>query len=211
MRRSNARSLSFAWVALAAAMATSCGGQQQLGSDMSFQPDSDPNEHAGRVDDEAGGQTDEARRALPLVSTEPAAQLPLLGVRPDLALSASAPKTARCACLSVEIGAPSDAKFQWQAGAPTTGPGALAIAVSSRGVECPGGEADDTKRRPSISAVDVDGNDVVVEIEELPDGPPLASGALIPEPGPGGSVYVRGRNKKVVYARSKESSRCKVR
>lgn len=206
MRRSNARFLASARAALVAVMAASCGGQQQLGSDMSFTPDQDPNERSGF---EAG--EDEAVNALPPPAADPASSLPLLGVRPDLALSPSAPQTARCACLSVEIGAPSDAKFQWQTGVPKTGAGALAIAVSSRGVECPGGEPDDTKRRPSISAVDIEGSDVIVEVEELPDGPPLASGALIPEPGPGGSVYVRGRSKSVPYARSKESPRCKIR
>jgi hypothetical protein len=113
----------------------------------------------------------------------------------------------------VVVGSPSDATFQWQAGAPKVGAGALAIAVSSRGVDCPGGEPDETKRRPSISAVDVEGSDVVVEIEELPDGAPLASGALIPEPGPGGSIYVRGRDRSVVYARGSGGggARCKVR
>lgn len=145
------------------------------------------------------------------LDTKPAATRALVGVRPDLGLAAGT-GGATCACLVVVVGNPSDARFQWQAGAPKTGPDALAIAVSARGVDCPGGDPDETRRRPSISAVDVEGNDVVVEIEELPDGAPLASGALIPQPGPGGSVLVRGRDKSVVYARALSGgARCKVR
>lgn len=185
-----------------------CGGQQQRAADMSFTPEVEPEERASpdTLEDEAFNAPTPAEGA-----TASSASRLLLGVRPDLALAAAGPGAGRCPCLAVEIGSPSDAKFVWQAGAPASGPGAIAIAVSSRGVECPGGDPDESKRRPSISAVDVEGNDVVVEIEELPDGPPLASGALIPEPGPGGSVYVRGRTKSVPYGRSASSARCKVR
>lgn len=136
----------------------------------------------------------------------------LVGVRPDLGL-ANGSGSATCSCLAVVVGNPTDAAFQWQAGAPKTGSDALAIAVSARGIDCPGGDPDETKRRPSISAVDIEGNDVVIEIEELPEGAPLASGALIPLPGPGGSVFVRSRDASVIYARplSGGGARCKVR
>lgn len=207
MQRSIVR-LFFVGVALTAAGSVSCGGNQQRGSDMSFTPEAEQDAPAA-TSTEIADRDEEMKKALP--KGETTVELPLLGVRPDLALSASAPKTARCPCLSVEVGAASDPNFQWQAGPPQTTPGSLAIAISSRGVECPGGDPDDTKRRPSISAVDVEGNDVIVEIEELREGPPLASGALIPEPGAGGAVYVRARGKKLPYARTATSSRCKVR
>lgn len=133
----------------------------------------------------------------------------LLGVRHDLGLS-EGKHTARCNCLAVEVGEPSDKRFAWQASVPDIGSDAMVIAISPRGVDCPGGDADESKRRGSISAVDRDGPDVLVEIEEVPEGRPIASGAVIPRPGAGGSVYVRPKNKKIPYARTDGASRCKV-
>jgi hypothetical protein len=136
----------------------------------------------------------------------------LLGVRHDLMIAPTVKREARCSCLAVAAGAASDPQFQWQSGAPDVGPGAMAIAVSARGVECPGGAPDESKRRASISAVDQLGADVAVEIEEVPEGRPIASGAIIPRPGPGGSLYVRGKNARVPYARSRpgEHGGCKI-
>ncbi len=134
----------------------------------------------------------------------------LLGVRHDLMLSKQASKAAACACLAVHIGSANDPAFFWTGGAPETGPRALAIAIGSRGVACPGDPRDEASRQPSISAIDQENENVIIEVEELPDGPPQASGAIIPAPGPGGSIYIRPRNAKVVYARSAEG-RCRVR
>lgn len=133
----------------------------------------------------------------------------LLGVRHDLGLP-DGKHTARCNCLAVEVGNARDQRFRWQASVPDIGSEAMVIAISPRGVDCPGGDADESKRRGSISAVDRDGPDVLVEIEEVPEGRPIASGAVIPRPGAGGSVYVRPRNKKIPYARTDGSARCKV-
>ena len=72
----------------------------------------------------------------------------LIGVRPDLMLSEGA-HPARCNCLAVEVGAATDPRFFWTAGAPTVGASAVTVALGARGVTCAGGEADD-KRRPSI-------------------------------------------------------------
>jgi hypothetical protein len=135
-------------------------------------------------------------------------QAGLIGVRHDLMLSEGA-HPARCNCLAVEVGPASDPRFFWTAGAPTVGANAITVALGARGVTCAGGEADD-KRRPSISAVDQIGDDVIVEVEDLPQGRPLASGAVIPKPGPNGNVYVRPRNAKVIYAKDAPGGRCKV-
>lgn len=133
----------------------------------------------------------------------------LLGVRHDLLL-AEGPHTARCNCLAVEVGSAADPRFFWMSGAPTIGAGAVAIALSARGIACAGGEAED-KRRPSISAVDQIGDDIIVEVEDLPEGRPLASGAVIPRPGASGGIYVRPRNAKSIYAKGAPGGRCKVR
>jgi hypothetical protein len=134
----------------------------------------------------------------------------LVGVRHDLMLSKGA-HPARCACLSVEVGPAADPSFFWTGGAPDLGPNTLALAIGARGVECKGGDPDDARRRPSISAVDQENNDIIVEVEDLPQGRPLASGAVIPQPGVGGALYVRPRHAAQVYARGAPGGRCKVR
>jgi hypothetical protein len=61
--------------------------------------------------------------------------------------------------------------------------------------------------------VQQDGADVVLTLEELPPGRPLASGAVVPRPGPGGSVYVKPKGPKVPYGRpaAGAGARCKVK
>ena len=142
-------------------------------------------------------------------SSSLAAQSGLLGVRHDLMLADGA-HTARCNCLAVEVGPATDPRFFWTAGAPATGSGAVTVALGARGVPCAGGDADE-KRRPSISAVDQIGDDIIIEVEDLPNGRPLASGAVVPRPGPNGGVYVRPRDAKVIYAKGAPGGRCKVR
>ena len=144
----------------------------------------------------------------PAAVSSPGSQSGLIGVRHDLMLSQGAHPT-RCNCLAVEVGPAADPRFFWTAGAPTVGANAVTVALGARGVPCSGGDADD-KRGPSISAVDQIGDDVIVEVEDLPQGRPLASGAVIPKPGPNGSVYVRPRNAKVIYAKGAPDGRCKV-
>jgi hypothetical protein len=164
----------------------------------------------------AAGEEKKAARDVEVLGEEPELTSPdggvttaLLGVRHDLGL-AEGQRAAKCNCLAVEVGNAGDKRFHWQASVPDIGSDAMVIAISPRGVSCPGGEADEGKRRGSISAVDRDGPDVLVEVEEVPEGRPIASGAVIPRPGAGGSVYVRPKNRKIPYARTEGTSRCKV-
>jgi hypothetical protein len=152
-------------------------------------------------------ETEEMTASQPAASS--ASQAGLLGVRHDLMLADGA-HTARCNCLAVEVGTAADPRFFWTAGAPTTGTGAVTIALGARGVPCAGGDAEE-RRRPSISAVDQIGDDVIIEVEDLPQGRPLASGAVIPAPGPRGGVYVKPRDGKVIYAKGAPGGRCQVR
>ena len=134
-----------------------------------------------------------------------------LGVRHDLML-AKGPHEARCNCLSAEVGPPTDPRFFWMGSSPDVGDSALAVAIDGRGVACPGGDPDDRRRRPSISGVFVEGEDVVVEIEDLPQGRPLASGAIVPKPGPKGGLYLRPRKGGGSYGSSLAGGgRCHVR
>ena len=145
----------------------------------------------------------------PLTDASPK-QSAVPGVRHDLMLS-NGPHPARCTCLAAEAGPAADPAFFWTGGAPSIGPDAIVVAVGARGVDCPGGDADESRRRPSISAVDQENNDILIEIEDLPQGRPLASGVIVPRPGPGGAIYVRQRSPAQVYVRGAPGGRCKVR
>lgn len=134
------------------------------------------------------------------------------GVRHDLWLADSAERKASCACLTIAVGPATDMVMSWREGAPEIGADGLAFAMSPTGVDCPNGPADAAARRPSISAVDSEEGDVVVEIEDLPEGRPLAWGAVIPKPEKGKGVYVRAKNAKTPYGRAfgLGVGRCKV-
>ncbi len=192
------------WIACIAISSAGCGGTQQT-AENSWSED------LPKSDNQPLRETETLEAPTPEPLEKKPEQRNVVSVRSDLGLSPQA-ATAPCPCLRVAVGSPGEAIFQWFAGLPKTPPDTLAIAVTAAGVECPGGESDESKRRPSISAIDIDGNDVIVEVEELPLGAPQASGALIPAPGPGGSVYVRAREGRGVYARmATPAARCKVR
>ena len=178
-------------------LASACSGTQRA-SDSDWSPE--PEQVHKR-------REPEMLNVQPIVETKPTA---VLGVRHDLMLS-NAPHEARCACLSVEVGHADDPRFFWTGGAPDVGGDALAFAIGARGIACPGGDPDDRRRRPSISAVDQDGGDIIVEVEDLPEGRPLASGAIIPKPGPSGAIYVRPKKGHGVYGRNPGVARCRVR
>ncbi|WP_437315578.1 hypothetical protein [Sorangium sp. So ce385] len=214
MRPSAAQIARFAAL-LSGAVLAACGGGQHAGAAAFWE--------GGTVDPATPAEPDAAQQKAPrrAVGTpddfdgapstpEERAPSSWVGVRHDLALARAASRAERCSCLAVEVGEARDRRFQWAAGAPETGGDTLAVALSARGVPCPGGPADEELRRPSISAVDQEGNDVIIEVEELPPGRPLATGAVIPRPARGGAIYVKGRSAKVPYARAAGGARCKV-
>jgi hypothetical protein len=108
------------------------------------------------------------------------------------------------------VGRPEDPRFFWSGGAPDIAYDAMIVAVGARGIACPGGDPDDRRRRPSISAVDHEGEDIIVEIEDLTPGRPLASGAIIPKPGTKGGLYVAPHRGNTVYGRGPGGGRCRV-
>ncbi|MCC6555427.1 MAG: hypothetical protein IT372_20905 [Polyangiaceae bacterium] len=195
--------------ALAAALAlaaASCGGSKHNTADSYWS--SEPHDEGTKPLRETQSLTDSAPPPTPLTTSSPLSSW--VGVRHDLSLAPSPARKEACSCLAVEVGPAADPRFQWAAGAPDIGGEAVAVALSARGVPCPGGDPDEEKRRPSISAVDQEGNDVIVEVEELPPGRPLATGAVIPKPAQGGAIYIKGRTAKVPYARAGQGLRCKV-
>jgi hypothetical protein len=131
-------------------------------------------------------------------------------------MAKDAPHEANCSCLSIVVAqAPTDTRLMWIDAPPKLESDVAIVAMSNKGIACPGLSAD-ANDRPSIAGVEKDGADVVIVVEHLPPGRPVASGAVIPKPGPGGSVYVKPKGPKVLYGRplpgtATKAGRCKVR
>ncbi len=127
----------------------------------------------------------------PMTAPSPRDATYVIGVVHDLSLSSSATRSAACRCLAVGYGPPSDPKFAWQAGPPSVEPGTMAVAIAADGVSCAArGYA---PLRASISAVEVDGDDVVLVVENVRNGAPAMRGALVSPPSDKGALIVRAR------------------
>ncbi|MBN2194285.1 MAG: hypothetical protein JW751_15820 [Polyangiaceae bacterium] len=133
----------------------------------------------------------------------------LVGARPDLGLAAESPAPS-CECLAVSVGNANDPEFFWQGSPPRLAPGQLVIAVSSIGVPCPAAAADSLGA--SYWGHRREGENVVVVVEQARDGRPMTAGAIIPQPGPGGAVYVAPVSARIPYGRSlvKGEKYCRV-
>jgi len=198
-----------------AALALGCGPQQRSPESAGWSDElADPTGQVRRkteVMDPAGSEPSTPEPA-PLTGA-PSAQPTQLGVRHDVMIASSAPHQPTCTCLAVVMGAPEDPRLSWQNERPRVGGDAAVVALSARGVACHE-LAEDAPRRPSIAGVERDGANVVITVEELPPGRPLATGAVIPRPGPGGAVFLRPKDGRVPYARASSAGgaeRCKVR
>jgi hypothetical protein len=136
------------------------------------------------------------------------AEYALLGARHDL--SYVGPKKPSCQCLAVSLQdkAPHPA-FQWALGAPRLEPSTQwVIALSSKDVACdapPPGTLG-----ASYNGYTVDGNDVVVHVEALGEGRPMTSGAIIPRPLGGGSVFVESTGAAFGKPLEGKGKRCKI-
>lgn len=136
------------------------------------------------------------------------------GVRHDLSFSKNARPDTRCHCLDVIIGKPDDPKFAWAGRRPKISHKHIALAIKTNGSKC--SLPDGTARRPSIQAVDVVGEDVIIVIEELPFDRPQALGAVVQKPYPDGNLWVRPRkykNRVLPYARGVQdrTTRCLIK
>lgn len=197
--------LSFVLIGLGLSL-VGCGGDQTWTMDPGWQGDDPNKQQTSRADPY---DSDTQTLAPAAASVVPDAQT-WFGVRHDVSMKPGTPRQAACGCVAIESGMPGKQAFLWDGEVPSIGPDAIVVAVSVRGVDCPT-EPDESKRRASISGVQRDGDDVVIEIEELPEGRPLALGAIIPKPGPNGALYLSPRNKKVRYLPQGADKRCKVK
>jgi hypothetical protein len=120
---------------------------------------------------------------------EPVIQTDYFGVARGLSLSAGK-RDPICSCVAAAVGPPTDPSFHWPATAPKVGADALVVAIGSDDVPC-----ETQGNGPSIRAVDRVGNDVVVVLEEHHSMRPKALGAIIPNPGANGAIYLRGEGR----------------
>ncbi len=151
----------------------------------------------------------------PLVG-EPDAEKPsgptaLLGARHDLRLAASVTQPT-CSCVAAAVGLPDSASFAWEDSKPALDPSSQqVVALRSEGIPCSAEVPKDTLGA-SYWGYKVEGNDVIVIVEDARFGRPITAGAIIPKPQPGGHVYLQPASKKVPYGRplSGGGSRCQV-
>jgi hypothetical protein len=99
-------------------------------------------------------------------------------------------RDAVCACVAAVVGYPKDEAFAWNGPAPKVGSDALVAAIGTEGIACTG-----EGRGPSIRAVDRVGEHVVIVLEEYRATRPQALGAIIPNPGPNGGIYLRAEGR----------------
>jgi len=206
--------VAFLFFAIVFSMPIGCGGPQHSSPSESGWSDDlgDPS-----MQPLEGSDNPERRSDAPLpISAAPTTAPTEMRVRHDLMMAKDAPHEANCSCLSIMVAqTPTDPRLMWIDAPPKLEGDVAVVAMSDKGIACPGLAANATDR-PSISGVERDGADVVIVVEHLPPGRPVASGAVIPKPGPGGSVYVKPKGPKVLYGRPlpgapANAGRCKVR
>jgi hypothetical protein len=149
-----------------------------------------------------------ARPTEPISDESGTGEYALLGARHDL--SYAGPQQASCKCLAVALyDQPSVAALQWELGAPHLDPATQwVVALSSNQVAC------DTAPAGTLGAsyqgYVVESNDVVVYVEALGDGRPMTSGAIIPRPLAGGSVFVEAAGSVYGKPLDGKGKRCKL-
>lgn len=132
----------------------------------------------------------------------------LLGARHDL--NYNGPKTPACQCLAVTLqDRATHESLQWELDVPRVEPTTQwIIALSSSDVEC--ASPPQGTLGASYQGYSIDGNDVVVYVEALGAGRPMTSGAVIPRPQGGGSVFVEAAG--AIYGKplGGKGKRCKI-
>lgn len=185
----------------------SAGAQLEAKSGTGVDADADANVNAG-VADANGSSARAAFKGSPGTEDESApsgssGQEAMLGARAGLHLKSSTEPV--CRCLRVAVGSPTDAAFLWDGPMTLTNPETqLVIALSSEGVPCPNAPTDSLGA--SYRGYELMGNDVMVEVETGRLGRPIAQGAVLPKPPPGGRVMVRATDRTSPYGQSLDGS-----
>jgi len=125
---------------------------------------------------------------------EGAAATDYFGVARGLTLKPGLP--AACSCVAAAVGYPGNDEFKWRGEPPKVADDGLVVAIGTDGIQC-----DKQGPGPSIHAIDRDGDDVIVVLEDWQQARPQALGAIVPNPGANGHVYLRTHGKNGIYGR----------
>lgn len=135
-----------------------------------------------------------ATKSSPKPPPPPTQGFALLGARHDLSPTPSAPLA--CRCLRGFAGQVNDAGFRWATKRPTIDPAAqVIVALSSEGVSC-----EDGAPPASYMGYVVEGEDIIIQIEEARPGRPVTRGAILPKPAGSGRILVSA-SKKLPYGK----------
>ena len=119
---------------------------------------------------ESAQQADEFDEAPRVADVQPTLRTEYFGIARRMTLR-PAQRTATCSCVAAVVGSGDDPNFEWYGDKPDIGPDALVVGVSAEGIPC-----EHRGRGPSIAAVDREGQDVVIVLEEFKDTRPIAAG-----------------------------------
>ncbi|HWA78080.1 MAG TPA: hypothetical protein VG937_37350 [Polyangiaceae bacterium] len=103
-----------------------------------------------------------------------------------------------CRCVAALLGPPSSGKLEWRGEMPKTKPETqLVVALVPDSGECAG--APKGAGGASYWGYRVEGNDVIVLLEDWKSTRPRTLGAIIPKPPTGGQVYLASVSRKLPY------------
>jgi hypothetical protein len=190
------------------ALATGCGASMTADAQMNAELNGQgPPVGADETESEEKDRARESRTPLTAEEVEryraataaglnesPPVPFALFGARHDLEVSNAASAVA-CSCVSGLVGPPSSGNLKWQGEMPRTKPESqLVVALVPSDAGCAGGA--------SYWGYRIEGNDVVVLLEEWKAGRPRTLGAIVPKPPPSGQIYLAPVDTKQPYGKA---------
>jgi hypothetical protein len=148
-------------------------------------------------------QTETDRARVASLDTQPVSEpVALFGARHDFKVS-DGTGAVSCKCVAALLGPPSSGKLIWQSEMPRTKPETqLMIALVPQQGDC--GE----HGIASYWGYRIEGNDVVVLVEDWKAGRPQTLGAIIPRPPANGQVYLAATSQKLPFGAVDGGARC---
>ena len=141
-------------------------------------------------------------------SDAPPMDFALFGARHDFAVKDTS-GAVQCKCVAALLGPPSSGKLEWRGAMPLTKPETqLVLALVPNSNNC--GDAPKGAGGASYWGYRVEGNDVVVLLEDWNSARPRTLGAIIPKPPAEGQVYLSPVSQNLPYGApsSASGSRC---
>ncbi len=172
-----------------ARMSAELDTQQRLDADAPA--DGTKHLHEQPVSAEEASQTRAA-----LAEGSAAATFALLGARHDFSVSDPSGAVS-CRCVAALLGPPSSGKLKWQGEMPRTKPETQLVVALVPDADCPGAPA--SSGGASYWGYRIEGNDVVVLLEDWSRDRPRTLGAIIPKPPANGQVYLTPVSRKLPF------------